>query len=57
MHKTLGLIAGMGDEIELMPGHDYGDVKSERLGRQKSRNPYLQLAGQNLATFAAAVGG
>jgi glyoxylase-like metal-dependent hydrolase (beta-lactamase superfamily II) len=38
LHRVL---AQVGDEVELLPGHDYGDVPRSTLGRERARNPYL----------------
>jgi glyoxylase-like metal-dependent hydrolase (beta-lactamase superfamily II) len=38
LHRVLARVP---DEVELLPGHDYGDVPRTTLGRERSRNPYL----------------
>lgn len=40
LHRVL---AGVGDDTRLYPGHDYGDVESSTLGRERRHNPYFQL--------------
>ncbi len=44
MHHSLFQVLGQLDaNTALFPGHDYGDVKVSSLGRERERNPYLQL--------------
>ena len=33
----------LGDDTALYPGHDYGDVESSTLGRERQQNPYFRL--------------
>jgi glyoxylase-like metal-dependent hydrolase (beta-lactamase superfamily II) len=40
LHRVL---APLGDETTLYPGHDYGDVPVSTLGRERRLNPYLAL--------------
>jgi glyoxylase-like metal-dependent hydrolase (beta-lactamase superfamily II) len=40
LHRVLG---ALGDETRLYPGHDYGDVESSTLGRERQQNPYFKL--------------
>jgi len=45
MFHSLKRIRALGDEVTLYPGHDYGDVKVSSIGREKEKNPYFQLLG------------
>ncbi|HZN94894.1 MAG TPA: hypothetical protein VFB81_19405 [Myxococcales bacterium] len=38
-------------ETRLLPGHDYGDVPTSTLARERERNPYFQH--HDLASFVA----
>ncbi len=38
LHRVLARVP---DEVELLPGHDYGEVPRTTLGRERARNPYL----------------
>ncbi|MBS7609689.1 MBL fold metallo-hydrolase [Candidatus Bathyarchaeota archaeon] len=36
-------ILKLGDDVEIYPGHDYGDKPSSTIGREKRRNQFLNL--------------
>lgn len=40
LHRILG---ALGDDTELFPGHDYGEVANSTLGRERQENPYFRL--------------
>jgi hydroxyacylglutathione hydrolase len=43
LHRVL---AALGDETRLYPGHDYGDEPSSTLGRERASNPYFRVRDQ-----------
>ncbi|RMF54699.1 MBL fold metallo-hydrolase [Candidatus Woesearchaeota archaeon] len=42
MTESLRKIISLGDEVEVWPGHDYGQARSSTIGREKRTNPFLQ---------------
>lgn len=43
LYRSLfGVLYGMDDALEVLPGHDYGPSPSSTLGREKATNPVLQ---------------
>ena len=42
MFQSLRRVAELPDEVQLYPGHDYGDVPVSSIAREKERNPYFQ---------------
>ncbi len=41
MFESLEKIKKLNDDIEVYPGHDYGDIAFSTIGREKKHNPYL----------------
>ena len=41
MYDSLRKVYQLDDQLMVWPGHDYGSVRSERLGNLKKTNPYL----------------
>lgn len=48
LHQVLGKLP---DDTRLYPGHDYGDVTTSTLSRERMQNPYFQL--KTLPAFVA----
>ncbi len=46
LHRVLGALPA---STPLYPGHDYGDVKTSSLDRERAKNPYFQA--RDLASF------
>jgi len=42
MFQSLRRVAELPDEVQLYPGHDYGDVPVSSIAREKERSPYFQ---------------
>lgn len=43
LYRSLfGVLYGLDDSLEVLPGHDYGPSPSSTLGREKATNPVLQ---------------
>ena len=42
MFESLQKLKKLDDEIEIYPGHDYGDIPCDTLKNQKKTNPYLK---------------
>lgn len=38
-HSLVEVIGGLGDEVEVFPGHDYGESPSSTIEREKAQNP------------------
>jgi glyoxylase-like metal-dependent hydrolase (beta-lactamase superfamily II) len=45
MYESLRRLAGLGEEVTLYPGHDYGEVPVSSIGRERTKNPYLLRLG------------
>ncbi|MBI4051139.1 MAG: MBL fold metallo-hydrolase [Elusimicrobia bacterium] len=56
MFQSLKKIAGLPDEILVLPGHNYGDKPCAPLKDEKKQNPYLALSQKNLPDFLRVVG-
>ena len=41
LFESLQKLKKLGDEIEIYPGHDYGEVPFSTIGNEKKTNPYL----------------
>ena len=41
MANTLEFLKSLPDDLEILPGHDYGPTPTATLGEQKKTNPYL----------------
>lgn len=55
LYRSLfGVIYGMDDALQVLPGHDYGPSPSSTLGREKATNPVLQKRTED--EFAAMFG-
>ena len=56
MYKTLfDVIAKLDGEIEILPGHDYGDTPTSTLAQERRSSPYLQAKSED--EFVAMIGG
>jgi glyoxylase-like metal-dependent hydrolase (beta-lactamase superfamily II) len=42
MFQSLNRVAQLPGEVQLYPGHDYGDVPVSSIARERERNPYFQ---------------
>jgi len=49
MYSSLELLAGLGDHVVLLPGHDYAEKPTSTIGQEKGNNPYYQC--QSLRDF------
>ena len=54
LFQSLRRIAGLSPNIQIMPGHDYGDAPSRRLKDEMTSNPYLKMSTEE--QFINAVG-
>ncbi len=50
-HSLLTVLRGLPDDLVVMPGHDYGEARSRRLGEEKKRNYTLEP--RDLEAFVA----
>ena len=44
MQRSLRMLAKLGDDVILHPGHDYGSTPVSTMGAQKETNPYIRMA-------------
>jgi hydroxyacylglutathione hydrolase len=44
MQRSLRMLAKLGDDVVLHPGHDYGHAPVATMGEQKETNPYIRMA-------------
>jgi hydroxyacylglutathione hydrolase len=52
MYRTVSnVLLALPPQTRLLPGHDYGDVPTSTLAREKERNPYFQFS--DLSAFVA----
>ena len=51
MHESLTRLAKLGDDVILLPGHNYADEPTSTIGREKQSNPYYQC--RSLSEFLA----
>lgn len=42
LFESLQKLKKLDDDVEVYPGHDYGDVPYSTIGREKENNPYLK---------------
>jgi glyoxylase-like metal-dependent hydrolase (beta-lactamase superfamily II) len=42
MYESLNRLAKLGDDVSVLPGHDYGDVPVSSIGRERQHNPYMK---------------
>lgn len=47
LFKSLQKIASLPPDLEICPGHDYGEARSRKLKDEKFENPYLQMKSEN----------
>lgn len=43
LYDSLSRLATLGDDVVVMPGHDYGDTPVSSIGRERKHNPYYQM--------------
>ena len=41
MKKSLEKLKKLGDDVEVWPGHDYGEAKNSTIGNEKRNNPFM----------------
>jgi hydroxyacylglutathione hydrolase len=47
MYHSLQRLAKLGDDIMLLPGHNYADTPTSTIGEEKKNNPYYQVHSLN----------